>query len=309
MLEPPSSQGGVPVVPRRLGQPLRTRGRIAWVGAVVPLVFVLLSACPGLPQRSESNPAPEGDDDDVPPEAHTVSAATTGGGEIAPAGATVVPRGQTLGLILAPDAGMEPRDVQGTCGGVLEGLEFTTDPVVGDCTVAASFRPVEVEPAEYCSEVPEDLQDLVACDPDLDLDDWSGGGSSGVNGLMIPSGRILALPFTANAAGSTGFAEITNNMPGLVATGLRWHGWFSVVPGGERVEDNPYCRRFSPNPNPDRLRWNQTEPTQWECHLGVAPRTLYFNMEVACIPELETGCTPGERYDGDYWLQLSHGTH
>ena len=248
------------------------------------------------------------DDDDSAPEAFTISASTTGDGEISPAGATGVESGQTLSLTLLPDAGMEPVDVQGTCGGDLNGLEFMTDPVLEDCTVVANFRPVEVEPAAYCTEVPTGLQDLVVCDPGVNLDDWSGGGSSGVNGLMIPSGRILSLPFTANATGSTGYVEITNNMPGLVATGLHWHGWFSVVPGGERVEeDNPSCRRFSPNPNPLGLQWNQTEPAQWECSLGFGLRTLYFNMEVACIPELESGCTPGERYEDDYWLQLSHG--
>lgn len=301
-------KGDVTVVPSRLDRPPRTRGRIGPISAAVPLLLVLLPACPEHPERSESDPPLE-EDDDTLPEAYTVSATTTGEGEIAPAGATAVASGQTLGLTLTPDAGMEPSDVQGTCGGVLDGLEFTTDPVLADCTVLASFRPVEVEPAAYCSEVPADLQDLVACDPDLNLDDWSSGGSSGINGLVIPTGRILALPFTANAAGSTGFVEITNNMPGLVSTGLNWHGWFSVVPGGERVEeDNPYCRRFSPNPNPIQLQWNQTEPAQWECYLGVAPRTLYFNMEVACIPELDTGCTPGERYDEDYWLQLTHAT-
>ena len=56
---------------------------------------------------------------------------------------------------------------------------------------------------------------------------------------------LSSLPFTASAAGLTGYVEITNNMPGLVASGLSWHGWWSVVPAGERVEDSPRCRSFS----------------------------------------------------------------
>ena len=267
----------------------------------------IATACAGDDDDDDSADDDSGDDDDSTGETYLVTASSTGGGEISPEGGTAVGSGESLSLILTPDPGMEPGDVEGTCGGTLDGLSFTTDPVVADCTVTASFQGEDVGPAPYCSDIPPEVQNLVTCDPEANLDDWSVGGSSGINGIMIPSGRILSLPFTANAAGSHGFVEITNNMPGLVATGLSWHGWFSAEPGGPYVKDNPPCRRFSPNPNPLRLQWNQTAPAQWECHLDTTPRTLYFNMEVACIPELETGCTPGERYDGDYYLQLSHG--
>ena len=266
--------------------------------------------CAGAPDCAtgdDDDDATGDDDDDTAGEPFTVTATTSGGGGISPAGATSVTSGAPLRLTLSPEAGMEASGVEGTCGGILEGLVFTTDAVWEDCTVVANFQPEEVEPAPYCSGIRADLASLVTCDPDDNLDDWSLGGSSGVNGVMIPSGRILSLPFTANAPGVTGYVEITNNMPGLVATGLSWHGWWSVVPAGERVEDNPYCRSFSYDPNPRRLQWNQSEAAEWECHLGVEPRTLYFNMEVACPPKLGTDCTPGERYAGDYYLQLSHG--
>ena len=66
--------------------------------------------------------------------------------------------------------------------------------------------------------------------------------------------------------------------------------------------DTSTCRKHSSNPNPLQIKWNQTEPAEWECHLGTAERTLYFNMEVRCFEELSDICTPGERYESDYWL-------
>ena len=54
-----------------------------------------------------------------------------------------------------------------------------------------------------------------------------------------------------------------------------------------------------------QMRWNQTESGGNECHLGAAVRTLYFNMEVACFEEVSDRCTPGVRYDGDYYVGVS----
>ena len=49
-------------------------------------------------------------------------------------------------------------------------------------------------------------------------------------------------------------------MPGLVASGMRWHGWFSETPGGEVDHDSPYRQMRSPDPNPLQTKWTQSEP-------------------------------------------------
>lgn len=233
---------------------------------------------------------------------YTVQAAVDGAGTISPEGAVEVLSGQALTFDLAAAEGHALASVSGTCGGTLDGLQFTTAAVEADCTVVAVFDEVVAEPAAYCSGISADDVDVVVCDPELNLDDWSAGRSYWTTDLRIPSGHVLAMPFTANAEGRWGIVEITNNMPGLNASGMHWHGWFSVVPGGEQVEESIYCGAYSPNPNPLQLKWNQIALADWECFLGAAERTLYFNMEVRCFEDRSDVCTPGERYPDDYWV-------
>lgn len=235
----------------------------------------------------------------------TVWSEAQGGGSISPAGETRVDAGQTITFALTPDDGHAVASVSGTCGGQQQDASFTTAPIEGNCTVIALFEAVAPEPAAYCSGTPAEQADVVVCDPDQNLDDWSTGRSYWTTDLRIPSGKVLSLPFTANATGLVGIVEITNNMPGLNASGMFWRGWFSAVPGGDLVEDSSSCQSYSANPNPDQLKWNQTAPADWECHLGTTSRTLYFNMEVRCFEELSSVCTPGERYSDDYWLGVS----
>ena len=236
----------------------------------------------------------------------TVTIEVSEGGSASPQGIVEVESGESVVITLTPDEGFALREVTGTCGGARADLVYTTAPVESDCSLEAFFEAEPTpEPAAYCSRIPAARRDLIVCDPEQNFDDWSQGRAYRTNGLRIPRGKVVALPFTANAQGARGIMEITNNMPGLHASGLMWHGWFSEIPGGDRVEDIPYCRRFSPNPNPMQMRWNQTEPGGNECHLGAAVRTLYFNMEVACFEEVSDRCTPGVRYDGDYYVGVS----
>ena len=234
---------------------------------------------------------------------HTVLAEASDGGSISPAGEIEVDVGQTVTFELTPNEGHALASVSENCGGTLKGFQFTTEPIEDDCRVIALFaEEAPPEPAAYCSGTPAELLDVVVCDPDQTLDDWSQGRSYWTTDLRIPSGAILSLPFTSNAIGQAGFVEITNNMPGLNASGMFWHGWFSAIPGGDLVEDHSYCRSFSSNPNPDQLQWNQTESEEWKCHLGTTEQTLYFNMEVRCFEKLSSLCTPGERYPDDYYV-------
>ena len=230
---------------------------------------------------------------------HTVLAVGSGGGLIAPDGETMVAAGTALRLDLYAADGSALSSVSGTCGGTLDGTQFTTDPVENDCTVLAMFEAIDAEPAAYCSGIPEEMADLVVCDPDLHLDTWSEGVSYWTTDLRIEAGTVLSLPFTANAIGQSGVIEVTNNMPGLVASGMSWRGWFSETPGGDMVHDSPYCQLRSPNPNPFEDRPSPSLP--YDCPLGQVERTLYFNMEVRCFADSDI-CTPGERHPEDYWV-------
>ena len=231
---------------------------------------------------------------------HTVLGVANGEGLITPTGETEVIAGHALTLDLIPSEGHSLASVSGTCGGTLDGLLFTTEPVESDCSVLAVFE--EIPAAPYCSGIPEEMADLVVCDPDLHLDTWSEGASYGTTDLRIEAGTVLSLPFTANAIGQSGVVEITNNMPGLVASGMSCRGWFSETPGGDMVHVSPYCQLRSPNPNPLSKNWTQSEPGPWDCPLGQFERTLYFNMEVRCYADLSDICTPGERHPEDYWV-------
>ena len=250
---------------------------------------------PSDPTSEDTGPSP---DDGEP--THTVLAVGSGGGLIAPDGETMVAAGTALTLNLYAADGYALSSVSGTCGGTLDGTQFTTDPVENDCSVLAVFE--EIPAAPYCSGIPEEMADLVVCDPDLHLDTWSDGASYGTTDLRIEAGTVLSLPFTANAIGQSGVVEITNNMPGLVASGMSWRGWFSETPGGDMVHDSPYCQMRSPNPNPLQKNWTQSEPGPWDCPLGQVERTLYFNMEVRCFADSSDICTPGERHPENYWV-------
>ena len=55
------------------------------------------------------------------------------------AGPQAVVPGGTASFTLVPSAGFAVEAVGGTCGGTLNGLTYTTGPIVGDCTVQATF--------------------------------------------------------------------------------------------------------------------------------------------------------------------------
>ena|GEM_PF-7097794 len=234
---------------------------------------------------------------------HVVLAIADGGGFITPTGETEVTPGHSLTLDLIPSEGFALASVSGTCGGTLDAFRFTTEPVEYDCSVVAVFE--EIPAAPYCSGIPAEMADLVVCDPELHLDTWSEGASYWTTDLRIEAGTVLSLPFTANAIGQSGLVEITNNMGGLVASGMRWRGWFSETPGGDMVHDSTYCQMRSPNPNPLQQQWTQSEPGTWDCPLGQVERTLYYNMEVRCFADSSDICTPGERHPEDYWVGVS----
>lgn len=70
---------------------------------------------------------------------YLVTPSVSAGGSITPAAAQSVAWGETTTFTLVPAPGFRVDSVGGSCGGTLDGLQFTTQPVVDDCTVQANF--------------------------------------------------------------------------------------------------------------------------------------------------------------------------
>lgn len=69
---------------------------------------------------------------------YTVTASSSGNGTLSPTGAQTVEHGSDISFQVSPDPGFVAV-VGGSCGGELDGNTYVTAPVIGDCTVDASF--------------------------------------------------------------------------------------------------------------------------------------------------------------------------
>ena len=241
----------------------------------------------------------------------TVTASAGSGGSISPAGARTVEAGGTLSFNLAANSGFSFSTISGSCpSGRISGTTYVTGAITANCTVVASFTANNT--SGYCTGTPTG----VICDPNSDgrfspggtMDSW-GGQTWGFENTPIPNGKVVAYPFLANAgaAGSEGIMEFSNNMPDLTSTDYMWKGWFSETPGGAVLNNNnSYCRKYSPNPNPQQMKWSQAAtPNRFACNLGQAERVLYFNMAVECYEEVlaassedQRNCTVGVPFSG-----------
>jgi uncharacterized delta-60 repeat protein len=65
----------------------------------------------------------------------------TGGG-LSPPVAQEIVEGESAQFTIVPDEGFEVEAIAGSCGGTLDGDVYTTDPVLADCTVIASFKAI-----------------------------------------------------------------------------------------------------------------------------------------------------------------------
>jgi len=70
----------------------------------------------------------------------TVTPTAGTGGTIDPDTPQTINEGETATFTITPDAGYSIDSVGGTCGGSLAGDQYTTDPVIADCSVEASFK-------------------------------------------------------------------------------------------------------------------------------------------------------------------------
>ena len=71
---------------------------------------------------------------------YSVTPSTSTGGSITPNTVQTVEENGTASFTLAPAEGYELSEIAGTCSGSLNGMVFTTDPVVDDCTVEVVYE-------------------------------------------------------------------------------------------------------------------------------------------------------------------------
>jgi len=137
------------------------------------------------------------------------------------------------------------------------------------------------------------------------MDDWS-AYSGYIAEAEIPAGKIVAYPFTANAAGQSGRMKFTTNS-GFAPNNMTFKAWFSELPGGDQLDSASGCNTTVREPNPAYLSWQQSSSTSNRrvCGLGTAERTLYLNVEVACHTDI-FGCTPGERSSLNYYVETNN---
>ena len=240
----------------------------------------------------------------------TVTASAGAGGSITPSSLNIE-KGETGTFTITADDGFSFVGIGGTCPrGRVSATTYTTGAIESECSVTASFT--ANNPSGYCSGTPEG----VVCDPEADglvnpggnMDSWA-DKTWGFENTPIPNGKIVSYPFLANAGAGNleGFMIFSNNMPDLSVTDYHWKGWFSETPGGATLNNGDnFCQRYSPNPNPQEMRWSQAlNPNKFACDLGQAERVLYFNMEVGCYeevladtPQNQRNCTVGEPFAG-----------
>ena len=248
---------------------------------------------------------------------YTVTASAGTGGTISPSGATSVSSGSTKSFTLSASTGYQIDDVGGTCPeGSLSGSTYTTGAVVSDCTVVASFSQNNSSSATYCSGIPSALEGIVKCSPKAsglvgspggNMDDWS-DYTGYIAEAQIPRRKIVAYPFTSNAAGKNGRIAFSTNS-GRVQDNMTFKAWFSETPGGVELATDGGCSTISREPNPEFLEWQQNSSSTnlYTCGLGRAERTLYLNVEVACHVD-SLGCELGERYSNDYYVEINNRT-
>ena len=176
------------------------------------------------------------------------------------------------------------------------GVTIEVDEDAGTCEVVVEDEVVTVTPPPPPPPPPSEVTDLGSFYEPT----W------GMYQQRIPAGEVVSFSFTADAVGQRGLIEITNNMPNLAASGYVFKTWFSEEPGGEALYNDPYCRKYSSDPNPLQVKWNQASvETRWSCNLGYGIRTLYFNMAVGCFEGVGNGkCEVGSDYFRDYFVRV-----
>lgn len=141
-----------------------------------------------------------------------VQASSNAGGTMSPQGEVVADIDESISFDLAPDAGYEIDTVDSSCGGSLDGLTFTTAPIVQGCSVETTFRetPIDGEcgPAHggVLTSVPDDgLCDAGSAGQVSGDGPWSWaceGFAGGQNASCSADIQHYALNYSASAGGA-----------------------------------------------------------------------------------------------------------
>jgi hypothetical protein len=184
---------------------------------------------------------------------YTVTPAAGPGGSLSPGTPQLVEENQTLQFTLIADSGYEVDSVGGTCGGVRVSNTFTTDAVIADCSVNASFRVTED------TETPDDgfqsgLNLALIVTAIQNRAGTTGGSTSGCNGTSVicdyNMGTITqtvaaeSVIFRRNAITASRFVVGANTSVPAVFFDFAPQGavvgaqraWVSNEPGGEPLQ-------------------------------------------------------------------------
>ena len=191
----------------------------------------------------------------------------------------------------------------GTCGGSISGGNYTTAPINSNCTVQANFRETTTSVGGYCEDAPADVANVISCSSGQNFDSWP-AKTAYYSQVAIPAGKILSFPFTtADSTTDNGKVDVNTLEGDLGATQMFWRSWFSVAPGGARLNNSSKCEKFA---STAILNFNYTQaPSGSGCNLGTTGQVLHLNFEVRCFPEY-SDCTPGTRYNQSYWMELKN---
>ena len=154
----------------------------------------------------------------------------------------------------------------------------------------------------YCDDPAEPN---VTCSPTTNLDTWWTKTVSFIdsNKLIIPTGRIMSIPFTTRSSTSdAGLLQLTSNMPTVLSTAVRV--WYSTVPAGPKLPDVG-CEAFS-NQAQLNFSWSQVPGSggRFNCNLGASESVRYFNIAVKCYPGISNCSNPDIYYNGSYAFEL-----
>ncbi|MET0357004.1 MAG: InlB B-repeat-containing protein, partial [Cellvibrio sp.] len=153
--------------------------------------------------------------------AYTATPSAGQGGSISPATPQTLGEGGTATFVINPDTGYVVDDIQGSCQGQLSGESFTTNPLLGDCTLVVIFAPARYTVTFELGggsrsgggELNQEIQH---------------GGSATAPGLMPPAGKTFS-------HWSTAFTEVTGPLTVTAIYSDRTYTVTAIVGSGGSV--------------------------------------------------------------------------
>ncbi len=167
---------------------------------------------------------------------YTVNSSVSGGyGTISPTGEQAVNHGETRQFTLTAENGYHPGAILGTCGGTLSGNTFTTNAVISNCTVIATFTdqytlgvvidgtglgnvfstPAGIDgcTADCSADFPPGTHVILSAvaDSKSKFEGWSGGDCTGTSDCTLIMDQAREITATFNGKSSTYLFLIINS--------------------------------------------------------------------------------------------------